>query len=329
MENLLFIFFTVLQSLIIIVCILISVAYFTLAERKILASIQRRRGPNVVGAYGLLQPLADGFKLLTKEVIIPSSSNKWIFILAPVMTFAISLVAWAIIPFDDYSTLAEIDLGLLCILGMSGVGIYGIIFSGWSSNSKYPLLGALRSTAQMVSYEVSLGFIILPIGVLCESFCLNEIVIFQEGIWFVIPYFPLFLMFFISGLAETNRHPFDLPEAESELVSGYNVEYSAMPFALFSLAEYSNMLVMSSLNAILFFGGWLPFFSFLSFIPGYVWFSIKVCFFVYLFILMRGILPRYRYDQLMYLGWKVLLPVSIGYLLFTFGLAYGFDIYNS
>jgi len=329
MENLSFIFFTVLQSLIIIVCILISVAYFTLAERKILASIQRRRGPNVVGTYGLLQPLADGFKLLTKEVIIPSSSNKWIFILAPVMTFAISLVAWSIIPFDNHSTLAEIDLGLLCILGMSGVGIYGIIFSGWSSNSKYPLLGALRSTAQMVSYEVSLGFIILPIGVLCESFCLNEIVIFQENIWFVIPYFPLFLMFFISGLAETNRHPFDLPEAESELVSGYNVEYSAMPFALFSLAEYSNMLVMSSLNVILFFGGWLPFSSLLYFIPGYVWFSIKVCFFVYLFILMRGILPRYRYDQLMYLGWKVLLPVSIGYLLFTFGLAYGFDIYNS
>jgi NADH-quinone oxidoreductase subunit H len=329
MENLSFIFFTVLQSLIIIVCILISVAYFTLAERKILASIQRRRGPNVVGTYGLLQPLADGFKLLTKEVIIPSSSNKWIFILAPVMTFAISLVAWSIIPFDNHSTLAEIDLGLLCILGMSGVGIYGIIFSGWSSNSKYPLLGALRSTAQMVSYEVSLGFIILPIGVLCESFCLNEIVIFQENIWFVIPYFPLFLMFFISGLAETNRHPFDLPEAESELVSGYNVEYSAMPFALFSLAEYSNMLVMSSLNVILFFGGWLPFSSILSFIPGYVWFSIKVCFFVYLFILMRGILPRYRYDQLMYLGWKVLLPVSISYLLFTFGLAYGFDIYNS
>ena len=316
------------KILLIVIFILISVAYFTLAERKLLAVIQRRRGPNVVGVYGLLQPLSDGFKLLIKEVILPSSSNKTIFLFAPLFTFIISLIGWAFIPFDKYSTLAELNLGVLYILGVSSLGIYGIILSGWSSNSKYAFLGALRSTAQMVSYEVSLGFIILTIAITCESFNLNEIIEFQKEIWFVIPFFPLFLIFFISGLAETNRHPFDLPEAEAELVSGYNVEYSAMTFALFSLAEYSNMLIMSSLNVILFFGGWLPPFLFLSFIPGSFWFGIKICIFVVLYVVMRAILPRYRYDQLMYLGWKVFLPVSLGYLFFTFSLIYGFDMYN-
>ena len=323
-----FFFITLSKILIIIVLILISVAYFTLAERKLLAVIQRRRGPNVVGIYGLLQPLSDGFKLLIKEVILPSSSNKTIFLFAPVLTFIISLMGWALIPFDKYATLSELNLGILYILGISSVGIYGIIISGWSSNSKYAFLGALRSTAQMVSYEVSLGFIILTIAVLCESFNINEIIDFQTNIWFITPYFPLFLIFFISGLAETNRHPFDLPEAEAELVSGYNVEYSAMTFAMFSLAEYSNMLIMSSLNVILFLGGWLPLFSFLSFIPGSVWFGLKICIFVILYVVMRAILPRYRYDQLMYLGWKIFLPVSLGYLFFTFGLIYGFDMYN-
>jgi len=323
-----FFLITLSKIVVIVVLILISVAYFTLAERKILAVIQRRRGPNVVGVYGLLQPLSDGFKLLIKEVILPSSSNKTIFLFAPVLTFIISLMGWAVIPFDKYATLAELNLGVLYLLGISSIGIYGIIISGWSSNSKYAFLGALRSTAQMVSYEVSLGFIILVVAILCESFNINEIIDFQNNIWFIIPYFPLFLIFFISGLAETNRHPFDLPEAEAELVSGYNVEYSAMTFALFSLAEYSNMLIMSSLNVILFFGGWLPFSPFVAFIPGSIWFGIKICFFVILYVVMRAILPRYRYDQLMYLGWKVFLPVSIGYLLFTFGLIYGFDLYN-
>jgi NADH-quinone oxidoreductase subunit H len=323
-----FAFITLIKIVILVILVLISVAYFTLAERKLLAVIQRRRGPNVVGVYGLLQPLSDGFKLLIKEVILPSSSNKNIFLFAPVLSFIISLMGWAVIPFAKYATIAEINLGLLYILGISSVGIYGIIVSGWSSNSKYAFLGALRSTAQMVSYEVSLGFIILTVAVCCESFNINEIITFQKNVWFVIPFFPLFLIFFISGLAETNRHPFDLPEAEAELVSGYNVEYSAMTFALFSLAEYSNMLIMSSLNVILFFGGWLPPFKFLSFIPGSLWFSLKICFFVVMYVVMRAILPRYRYDQLMYLGWKVFLPISIGYLVFTFCFIYGFDIYN-
>ena len=323
-----FLLITLLKIVSLIVLILISVAYFTLAERKILGVIQRRRGPNVVGLYGLLQPLSDGFKLLIKEIILPSSSNKTIFLFAPVLTFIISLLGWAVIPFDKYATLAELNLGILYLLGISSIGIYGIIVSGWSSNSKYAFLGALRSTAQMVSYEVSLGFIILTIAISCESFNINEIIDFQKDIWFAIPFFPLFLIFFISGLAETNRHPFDLPEAEAELVSGYNVEYSAMTFALFSLAEYSNMLIMSSLNVILFLGGWLSPVFFLSFIPGSLWFGIKICIFVVLYVVMRAILPRYRYDQLMYLGWKVFLPVSIGYLVFTFGLIYGLDMYN-
>jgi len=306
--------------------LLISVAYFTLAERKILGAIQRRRGPNVIGVYGLLQPLSDGLKLFAKETVIPSNANKFIFIASPLITFIISLMGWGIIPYDKYGVLAEINVGMLYIFAISSLGVYGIIMSGWSSNSKYPFLGALRSAAQMVSYEVSIGFILVTIVVCCGSFNLQTIIESQKNIWFVIPFFPLFLMFFVSGLAETNRHPFDLPEAESELVSGYNVEYSAMGFALFSLGEYGNILLMSCLNVILFFGGWLPPFQILGFIPGSFWFGLKVCFFVVLFIWIRAALPRYRYDQLMNLGWKAFLPLSLTYLMLTFCILISFNM---
>lgn len=315
-----------IKILIIIVPLLISVAYFTLAERKILGAIQRRRGPNVVGAFGLLQPLSDGFKLFVKETIIPSSSNKFIFIISPMIFFIVSLMGWAIIPFDKYSYLAEMNVGILYLFAVSSLGVYGVVMSGWSSNSKYAFLGALRSTAQMVSYEVSIGFIMITIVICCGSFQLQEIIATQENVWFVVTFFPLFLMFFTSALAETNRHPFDLPEAEAELVSGYNVEYSAMGFALFSLGEYSNMLMMSSINTILFFGGWLAPLSVLSFIPGSFWFGIKICFFVILFVWMRAALPRYRYDQLMNLGWKVFLPISLAYLMLTFSILLTFNL---
>jgi len=318
--------FILLKILIIIIPLLISVAYFTLAERKILGAIQRRRGPNVVGVYGLLQPLADGFKLLVKETVLPSNANKFIFILSPIITFVISLMGWAIIPYDKYSVLSDINIGVLYLFAVSSLGVYGIIMSGWSSNSKYAFLGALRSAAQMVSYEVSIGFIIVTIVICVGSFNLIEIIETQKFVWFVIPFFPLFLMFFVSALAETNRHPFDLPEAEAELVSGYNVEYSAMGFALFSLGEYANMLLMSSLNVILFFGGYLAPFECLNFIPGSIWFGIKICFFVILFIWMRAALPRYRYDQLMGLGWKVFLPISLTYLMLTFFILLSFNM---
>jgi NADH-quinone oxidoreductase subunit H len=316
---------TLVKILIIIVPLLVCTAYFTLVERKVMASIQRRRGPNVVGAYGLLQPLADGLKLLVKETIVPSNANKFIFILSPIITFVVSLMGWAIIPYDKYSVLAEVNIGVLYLFAISSLGVYGIIMSGWSSNSKYAFLGALRSAAQMVSYEVSIGFIVITIVICCGSFNLQTIVESQRNVWFVIPFFPLFLMFFVSALAETNRHPFDLPEAEAELVSGYNVEYSAMGFALFALGEYANIFMMSSINSILFFGGWLPPLSFLGFIPGSIWFGLKVCFFIILFVWMRAALPRYRYDQLMGLGWKVFLPISLGYLLFTVGLLTSFN----
>jgi NADH-quinone oxidoreductase subunit H len=316
---------TLVKILIIIVPLLVCTAYFTLVERKVMASIQRRRGPNVVGAYGLLQPLADGLKLLVKETIVPSNANKFIFILSPIITFVVSLMGWAIIPYDKYSVLAEVNIGVLYLFAISSLGVYGIIMSGWSSNSKYAFLGALRSAAQMVSYEVSIGFIVITIVICCGSFNLQTIVESQRNVWFVIPFFPLFLMFFVSALAETNRHPFDLPEAEAELVSVYNVEYSAMGFALFALGEYANIFMMSSINSILFFGGWLPPLSFLGFIPGSIWFGLKVCFFIILFVWMRAALPRYRYDQLMGLGWKVFLPISLGYLLFTFSVLVSFN----
>ena len=319
------IFLNLIKILLIVVPLLISVAYFTLAERKILGAIQRRRGPNVVGVYGLLQPLSDGFKLLVKETVIPSNANRILFILSPIFTFFLSLVGWAVIPYDQFSILVEMNISILYLFAISSLGVYGIIMSGWSSNSKYAFLGALRSTAQMVSYEVSIGFIMISVVICCGSFNLQHIIDCQRNVWFLVPFFPLFLMFFISALAETNRHPFDLPEAEAELVSGYNVEYSAMGFALFSLGEYANMLMMSSINVILFFGGWLSPFSFLTFLPGSFWFGLKICFFVILFVWMRAALPRYRYDQLMGLGWKVFLPISLGYLMLTFSLLISFN----
>jgi NADH-quinone oxidoreductase subunit H len=322
----LFVIISLVKILIIVVPLLISVAYFTLAERKILGAIQRRRGPNVIGVFGLLQPLADGLKLFTKESVIPSNANKFIFVISPLISFAISLMGWAVITYDKYSVLSELNIGVLYLFAISSLSVYGIIMSGWSSNSKYAFLGALRSAAQMISYEVSIGFIIVTIVVCCGSFNLQTIIEAQKNMWFILPFYPLFIMFFTSSLAETNRHPFDLPEAEAELVSGYNVEYSGMGFALFSLSEYANMLLMSSLNSILFFGGWLPPLTSLNFISGYIWFAVKICFFVILFIWMRAALPRYRYDQLMNIGWKIFLPVSIAYFTFTFCVLISFNM---
>lgn len=297
--------------------LLISVAFFTLAERKVLGAMQRRKGPNVVGLYGLLQPLADGLKLFVKEFVLPSSANTLLFIFAPILTFIVSLVGWGVVPFSKYSILAELDISLLYIFAVSALGIYGIIFSGWSSNSKYPFLGSLRSTAQMVSYELSLGFLVIIVSFFASSFNLQKIIEVQEnGAWLGVFFSFLAIIFFICSLAETNRHPFDLPEAEAELVSGYNVEYSSMSFALFSLGEYANMLMMCSTNVVLFWGGWLPPFKFLAVLPDFLWFSGKLCVFVLLFIWARAALPRYRYDQLMSLGWKVYLPFTLSFLLF-------------
>jgi NADH-quinone oxidoreductase subunit H len=317
----------ILKILAIVVPLLISVAYFTLAERKIMGSIHRRKGPNVIGYLGLLQPLADGLKLFAKETILPSNANLAVFLIAPMITFILSLIGWAVIPFDEGVVIADINVGILYLFAVSSLSVYGIITSGWSSNSKYPFLGALRSAAQMVSYEVSIGFIIVTVVVCVGSFNLTEIVLAQKGVWFAVPLFPMFIMFAISALAETNRHPFDLPEAEAELVSGYNVEYSAMGFALFFLGEYANMLLMSSLTAILFLGGWLPILNCFPFnvLPGSFWFSIKICLGVVFFIVMRALLPRYRYDQLMALGWKVFLPFSLGWLLFTVAILVSFN----
>jgi len=316
-----------LKILSITIPMLLAVAYFTVAERKIMGAIQRRRGPNVIGFIGLLQALADGLKLFVKETTLPSNSNLAIFVLAPILSFLLSVIGWAVIPFSHQIVFADINLGILYLFAVSSMNVYGIVLAGWASNSKYAFLGALRSAAQMISYEISIGFIILSIAVCVGSLNLSKIVLAQQEVWLIVPLFPLFVMFYISMLAETNRQPFDLPEAESELVSGYNVEYSAMTFALFFLAEYSNMLLMSSLSAILFLGGWLPPFNIfpLYFIPGSFWFSIKVCVGAIFFILTRATLPRYRYDQLMYLGWKCFLPFAIGYLMFTIGILISFN----
>lgn len=308
------------------VFILIAVAYFTHAERKILGATQRRRGPNVIGVYGLLQPLSDGLKLLTKEPIFPSSSDRFVFIIAPILTFIVSLISWVVIPFSKNSFLAEISLSSLYLLACSALGIYGILASGWASNSKYAFLGAMRSAAQMVSYELPIGLVLGIIVMVIGSFNLNSIISFQEKtFWFIFIFPLLFLAFFICIVAETNRHPFDLPEAEAELVSGYNVEYSAMSFALFSLGEYGNILLMSSFTIILFFGGWLPPSSFFFFIPYSFWFGLKIILFIILFVLLRAGLPRYRYDQLMEIGWQVLLPLTLGFLVFTYSILWMFN----
>ena len=316
-----------LKILIVIVPLLLSVAYFTIAERKIMGGIQRRKGPNVIGFLGLLQPLADGLKLFAKETILPSNSSVFLFLIAPLLTFILSLIGWAVIPFSYKIVIADLNIGILYLFAVSSLSVYGIVMAGWSSNSKYPFLGALRSAAQMISYEVSIGFIIINICICTGSFNLSTIVLAQKSLYFLIPLFPMFVIFSISMLAETNRHPFDLPEAEAELVSGYNVEYSAMTFALFFLGEYANMLLMSSFIAILFMGGWLPPIDIVIFkiIPGSVWFSFKIIIGVVFFILTRAALPRYRYDQLMFIGWKALLPLSLSYLIFTVGILISFN----
>lgn len=309
------------SSLFLLIGVLLLVAYFTLAERKILGVVQYRRGPNVIGVYGLLQPLADGLKLLVKEPIIPSMADKGIFLLAPIITFLFSLINWVVIPFSASSFILDIHLNILLVLAGSALGIYGILMSGWSSNSKYALLGSLRSAAQMVSYELPIGLIINTLACTIGSYNANFIIYFQEQTqWNIFTYPLLFLAFLICIVAETNRHPFDLPEAETELVSGYNVEYGAMGFALFSLGEYSNILLMSSFTVILFLGGWLAPFAILNCFPGELWFALKILFFIILFVILRAGLPRYRYDQLMELGWKILLPSTLGFFLFNYTL---------
>jgi NADH-quinone oxidoreductase subunit H len=320
-----FILVTLLKILSIVVPLLIAVAYFTIAERKIMGAIQRRRGPNVVGFIGLLQPLADGLKLFAKETTLPTTADTNIFLLAPGLAFVLSLLGWSIIPFSEGIVITDLNLGILYLLAVSSLNIYGILLAGWSSNSKYAYLGALRSAAQMISYEISIGFTILSVVICAGSFNLNTIILAQQKIWFIVPLLPVFMIFYISMLAETNRHPFDLPEAEAELVSGYNVEYSAMTFALFFLGEYANMLLMSTFSAVLFLGGWLPLISFFGLIPNSVWLSLKIAIGVTFFIVTRATLPRYRYDQLMHLGWKCFLPLTIGYLLFTIGVLVGFN----
>ena len=315
----------VAQIVAILVPLLTAVAYLTYAERKVIAAMQLRKGPNVVGPFGLLQPLADGLKLLFKETIIPSGANRVVFMMAPMITFILSVVAWAVIPFDEGLVLADINVGILYLFAISSLGVYGIIMAGWASNSVYPFLGALRSAAQMVSYEVSIGFVIITVLLCVGSLNLSDVVEAQRTVWFCIPLLPMFVIFFISALAETNRAPFDLPEAEAELVSGYNVEYSSMTFALFFLGEYANMILMSAMTVILFLGGWLPPMDIAPFnwIPGPIWFGLKIAFVLFCFLWVRATFPRYRYDQLMRLGWKVFLPFSLLWVVVTAGVLVG------
>ena len=312
-----------LYFLVITIPLLLSVAYFTLAERKIMAAMQRRIGPNAVGYWGLLQPLADGLKLVTKQTVVPTKANRTLFLFAPVYSFGLALAAWVVIPFDAGVVVADIDLGLLYLLAISTLNVYGIIIAGWSRNSKYAFLGACRSAAQMISYDVSMGLILLTVVVSVGSCNLSQIVLAQEYCWFVTPFLPLAVMFFVSILAETNRAPFDLTEAEAELVAGYNVEYSAVGFALFFLAEYANMLLMRVLTIILFFGGWAAPIDFLEvYVAGNWWLGLKTSAMVFLFVWVRATFPRYRYDQLMFLGWKVFLPLALGWFLF---FAFGYN----
>jgi len=309
----------VFQVLLIIIPLLVAVAYLTYFERKIIGAIQLRRGPNVVGPFGLLQPIADAIKLFLKETIIPAGANKVLFVLAPMITFVLSFASWAVIPFDEGWVLADINVGILYLIAISSLSVYGVLMAGWASNSRYAFLGALRSAAQMVSYEVSMGFVIVTVLVCVGSLNLSAIVNAQQNLWFFIPLFPMFIIFFVSTLAETNRHPFDLPEDDASLVAGYFVEYSSMPFALFFLGEYAAMILMSAMATILFFGGWLPplDISPLNQVPGIIWFLIKIAFLLFCFLWVRATLPRYRYDQLMRLGWKVFLPFSLLSLVVT------------
>lgn len=312
----------VAQCLAVTVPLLVSVAYMTYVDRKVWASIQLRRGPNVVGPFGLLQPFADGLKLVLKETIVPSSANAVLFIIAPMITFMTALVAWAVVPFDNGWVIADINVGILYLFAISSLGVYGIIIAGWASNSKYAFLGALRSAAQMVSYEVSIGFVLITVLLCVGSLNLSDVVMAQSGgvwHWFFLPLLPMFVIFFVSALAETNRTPFDLPMSEAELVAGFHTEYSAMTFGLFFLGEYANMILLSALGAILFLGGWMspiPYAPF-TYVPGVVWFALKIAFLLFVFSWTKGTLPRYRYDQLMRLGWKVFLPVSLGWVVLT------------
>jgi len=316
------------QILAMVVPLLVAVAFLTLAERKVIAAMQFRRGPNVVGPFGLLQPFADGVKLFLKETIIPTGANKVLFLIAPMITFSLALIAWAVIPVSKGVVISDINVGILYLFAVSSLGVYGIIVAGWASNSKYAFLGSLRSAAQMVSYEVSIGFVIITVLLCVGSLNLTAIVEAQRNIWFAIPLLPMFVIFFISGLAETNRVPFDLPEAESELVAGYQVEYSAMAFALFYLGEYANMILVSAMTAILFLGGWLPPFDIAPFnwVPGVVWFAAKISFLLFVFIWVRATFPRYRYDQLMRIGWKLFLPASLVWLALTAAVLVHFGI---
>ncbi len=317
----------IFKIMLIIVPLLLFIAYLTYFERKVIGAMQLRKGPNVVGPFGLLQPIADGIKLLTKETIFPDNSSKFLFIFSPVLTFALALIAWAVIPVDYKVVLSDINVGLMYIFAISSLGIYGIIVAGWSSNSRYAFLGSLRSAAQMISYEVSIGLIIISVLLSSGSLNLTDIVLSQQNMWYVIPHFPMFIIFFISTLAETNRAPFDLPEAESELVAGYNVEYSSMSFGLFFLGEYGNMILMSSMSTILFLGGWLPPFEsqYFDLIPGYLWFLMKVISLLFVFLWVRATLPRYRYDQLMTLGWKLFLPLSLLWIIITSSFMFFFE----
>ncbi|MFQ5971766.1 MAG: NADH-quinone oxidoreductase subunit NuoH [Alphaproteobacteria bacterium] len=314
------------QILLVLVPILLAVAYLTYAERKVISAMQLRMGPNVVGPFGLLQPFADALKMMLKETVIPTGANRGVFMAAPMLTFVLAMVGWAVIPFDDGWVIADINVGILYLFAISSLGVYGIIMAGWASNSKYAFLGALRSAAQMVSYEVSIGFVMITVLVAAGSLNLSDIVRAQERVWFFIPLLPMFVIFVVSALAETNRAPFDLPEAEAELVSGYNVEYSAMAFGLFFLGEYANMILMSAMTVILFLGGWLPPFAFPPFtwVPGVVWFALKVSLILFVFLWVRATLPRYRYDQLMRLGWKVFLPFSLLWVVVTAGALFAF-----
>jgi NADH-quinone oxidoreductase subunit H len=318
----------VIKIVAIIVPLLVGVAYLTYAERKVIGAMQIRKGPNVVGPFGLLQPMADGIKLFLKETIIPTSANKGVFLLAPCVTFLLSLIAWAVIPFGEDMVLADINVGILYLFAISSLAVYGILMSGWASNSRYAFLGAVRSAAQMVSYEVSMGFVIITVLLCVGSLNLSDIVMAQKDMWFIIPLLPMAVVFFISILAETNRHPFDMPEAEAELVAGYNVEYSAMTFALFFLGEYAFMILMCAMFAILFLGGWLPPIDIapLNLIPGPIWFGAKIAFGLFIFLWVRATFPRYRYDQLMRLGWKVFLPISLAGVAIVSGVLVAFDM---
>ena len=328
MEYINLLFSEIYKILFVLIPVLVSVAMIVWLDRRIWAFVQKRRGPNVVGPFGLFQTLADALKYIFKEIIIPASSNKIIFILAPIVTMTLALIAWAVIPFSEDYVLADINVGILYIFAISSLGVYGIIMGGWASNSKYPFLGSIRSAAQMVSYEVSIGVIIINVLLCVGSLNLSDIVLAQEKIWFVIPLFPMFVIFFISSLAETNRPPFDLPEAEAELVAGYQTEYSGMMYAMFWLGEYANILLMCALGSILFLGGWLapmdiPLFDI---VPPPVWLILKILFLFVLFALIKAIVPRYRYDQLMRLGWKVFLPFSLIWVVLTSGYLLYFDL---